>query len=115
MLTKEYLVERLKEFAIEPDAILMVHSSLKALGPIDGGAETVIATVEETVKDGTLVFPALLTTNWEEVIAAGWHLNRPSEVGYISEVFRNQEGSVRSMNPTHSVSARGRNAYDIIS
>ena len=115
MLTKEILVERLKEFEIESDSILMVHSSLKALGPIDGGAETVIASVEQTVKDGTLVFPALLMTNWEEVIAAGWHLDRPSEVGYISEVFRNQEGSVRSMNPTHSVSARGRHALDLIS
>lgn len=115
MLTKEYLVERLKEFEIESDSILMVHSSLKALGTIDGGAETVIASVEETVKDGTLVFPALLTTDWEPVIKAGWHLDRPSEVGYISELFRTQEGSIRSMNPTHSVSARGRNALDIIS
>ena len=56
MLTKEFLVEKLKEFEIEKDSILMVHSSLKALGPIDGGAETVISVVEETVKDGTLVF-----------------------------------------------------------
>ena len=115
MLTKEYLKERVAEFGIEKDSILMVHSSLKALGRIDGGAETVIDVVEDAVADGTIVFPALLTTNWAEVIAAGWHLDRPSEVGYISEVFRTQEGSIRSMNPTHSISARGRDALDLIS
>ena len=115
MLTKEYLIERLKEFGIETDSILMVHSSLKALGPIDGGAETVIEVVEDAVKDGTLVFPALLMDEWREVIDAGWHLNRPSQVGYISEVFRNQKGVVRSMNPTHSISARGVYALDLVS
>ncbi len=115
MLTKEYLIERLKEFGIESDSILMVHSSLKALGPIDGGAETVIEVVEDAVKDGTIVFPALLIDEWREVIDAGWHLNRPSQVGYISEVFRNQKGVARSMNPTHSISARGRYALDLIS
>ena len=43
MLTKEILKEALSEFGIEKDSMLIVHSSLKALGKIDGGAETVIS------------------------------------------------------------------------
>ena len=68
MLTKEMLVEALKGFEIEKDSILLVHSSLKALGQIDGGAETVIAALEETVCDGTLVFPTFAQKNWETVM-----------------------------------------------
>ena len=44
-----------------------------------------------------------------------WNLNRPSEVGLISETFRTQKGSLRSDNATHSVAARGKDAEDIIS
>ncbi len=107
MLTKEMLVEALRGFEIEKDSILLVHSSLKALGPIDGGAETVIAALEETVSEGTLVFPTFAQKNWETVME-DWHMDRPSDVGYITEVFRKQEGSLRSDNPTHSVAARGK-------
>lgn len=106
MLTKEMLVEALRGFHIEKDSILLVHSSLKALGPIDGGAETVIAALEETVSEGTLVMPTFAQKNWETVMQ-DWHMDRPSDVGYITEVFRTQKGSLRSDNPTHSVAARG--------
>lgn len=113
MLTKEMLVEALKGFEIEKDSILLVHSSLKALGQIDGGAETVISALEETVCDGTLVFPTFAQKNWETVME-DWHMDRPSDVGYITEVFRKQEGSLRSDNPTHSVAARGKHAAALV-
>lgn len=109
MLTKEMLVEALKGFDIEKDSILLVHSSLKGLGQIDGGAETVIAALEETVSEGTLVLPTFASKNWETVME-DWHMDRPSDTGYITEVFRKQEGSIRSDNPTHSVAARGKHA-----
>ena len=109
MLTKEMLVEALRGFEIEKDSILLVHSSLKGLGQIEGGAETVIAALEETVSEGTLVLPTFASQNWESVME-DWHMDRPSDVGYITEVFRKQEGSIRSDNPTHSVAARGKYA-----
>ena len=109
MLTKEMLVEALRGFEIEKDSILLVHSSLKGLGQIEGGAETVIAALEETVSEGTLVLPTFASKNWETVME-DWHMDRPSDTGYITEVFRKQEGSIRSDNPTHSVAARGKHA-----
>ena len=112
MLTKEYLIEQLKKFNIEPNSILLVHSSLKALGRIDGGAETVIAALKETVCDGTLVMPTLSSKNWETVFE-DWSLDRPSDTGFITETFRLQPGSLRSDNETHSVAANGVYAEDI--
>ena len=64
--------------------------------------------------EGTLAFPTLSSKNWATVFE-DWHLDRPSDVGLISETFRKQEGTVRSDNPTHSVAARGKWAADIVS
>jgi len=113
MLTKEMLTQALACFGIEKDSILLVHSSLKALGQIEGGAQTVIAALEETVCDGTLVMPTLSQQNWETVFE-DWHMDRPSDVGYITECFRKQKGSLRSDDPTHSVAARGKHAARIV-
>lgn len=103
----------LDSFGIERDAILLTHSSLKGLGRIEGGAETVIRAIEETVPEGTVVFPTLSQKNFETAFE-DWSLDRPSDVGLITEVFRKQEGSIRSDNPTHSVAARGRHAKDLV-
>ena len=52
---------------IEKDAILLTHSSLKSCGKIEGGAEGVIDAIVDTVPDGTVVFPALVHTNWADI------------------------------------------------
>ena len=112
-VTKEDMRRALDSFGIEKDAILLTHSSLKACGVIEGGPFGVIEALEATVPDGTLVFPTLSQKNWRTVFE-DWHMDRPSDVGLISETFRTQPGSLRSDNPTHSVSARGRDAKDIV-
>lgn len=113
MLVKNEIIKALQKFDIEDNAILLVHSSLKALGYIDGGAETVIEALEETVPKGTLVMPTLSQKNWETVFE-DWTLDRPSDVGFITETFRKQKGSLRSDNATYSVAARGVHAADLV-
>lgn len=119
MENKEYTVSRddmrraLDSFGTEKDAIILTHSSLKSCGVIEGGAEGVIEAISDTIPEGTVVFPTLAKTNWATVYE-DWHMDRPSEVGFISETFRKQEGSLRSDNATHSVAARGRDAADIV-
>ena len=112
-LTKEMIISALEEFGIESDSILLVHSSLKALGYIDGGADTVIDSLKSIVSEGTLVMPTLSQKNWETVFE-DWSLDRPSDTGLITETFRLREGSLRSDNATHSVAAAGKHAADIV-
>ncbi len=112
MLTYCEIVKKLKQTGIESNSILLVHSSLKALGKIDGGAETVIAALKDTVEGGTLVMPTLSFTNWETVFE-DWSLDRPSDTGFITETFRRQPNVLRSDNETHSVAACGVHAADI--
>ena len=113
MLTLNEMKECLRTLDIEPNSILLVHSSLKALGQIEGGAEAVIEALESVVPEGTLVMPTFSQKNWETVFE-DWHMDRPSDTGLITETFRRQAGSVRSDNPTHSVASRGRFAEDLV-
>ena len=113
ILTKDTINNALNSFEIEKNSILLVHSSLKALGYIEGGADTVIDSLSELVPNGTLVMPTLSQKNWETVFE-DWSLDRPSDTGFITETFRLREGSLRSDNATHSVAASGKHASDIV-
>jgi aminoglycoside 3-N-acetyltransferase len=110
MVTKSDIIKSFKELGIEPTDILLVHSSLKSFGTVDGGAETVIEALKEVVCDGTLVMPALRQRNWQDAYK-DWDINNtPSDVGLITETFRKSAGVLRSNQETHSVCAFGKHA-----
>jgi len=95
---------------VEPGDILLVHSSFKSLGPVDGGAETVISGLLDAVgAEGTLVLPTFCQKEFEHAYET-WHLDKHSDVGYLTNYFRKREGSIRSDQATHSVAACGKKA-----
>lgn len=104
------IVKSFRELGINEDDTIIVHSSLKSFGHVDGGAEAVIEGLKQVVCDGTLVFPAFRTTTFYNAYK-DWDINKtPSDVGYITEVFRQSKGVYRSNQATHSVCAYGKNA-----
>ncbi|MCQ2249380.1 MAG: GNAT family N-acetyltransferase [Treponema sp.] len=59
-VTKEELKNALVELGVTPGMSLEVHSSLKSFGRVEGGAQTVIDALKETVTDeGSIFMPAL--------------------------------------------------------
>lgn len=114
LVTMKDMRQALDSFGIEKDAILLTHASMKALGHIEGGPEAVIQAIVDTVPEGTVVFPTLSQKNFDTALQ-DWSMDRPSDVGLITEIFRLQPGSLRSDNPTHSVAARGKHAADLVS
>lgn len=88
---------------------VMMHSSYKSLGGVEGGIETLVSAILSVIGDsGTLLVPTL-TYKFVTVDNPVFdYLNTPSCVGAVSEYVRNMEGSMRSIHPTHSVSAIGR-------
>jgi aminoglycoside 3-N-acetyltransferase len=89
--------------------VVLMHSSYKALGPVAGGIETVIAALIETVGDtGTLLVPAL--SYMQEPRHVHDTRSTPSCIGAIAEYFRLRPGTRRSLHPTHSVCGIGHHA-----
>jgi len=119
--TKESLVKDLIELGINTRSILLVHSSLKSLGYVEGGAPTVIDALSEVVgKEGTVVVPTFTwcfvpeKANPDFSRQGPFDLRKtPSTTGLITETLRCQKEAQRSFHPIHSVTAIGAQAEDI--
>ncbi|MBE5876801.1 MAG: AAC(3) family N-acetyltransferase [Lachnospiraceae bacterium] len=109
MHTRETLVEDIRRLGVAKDDILLVHSSMKAIGEVDGGADTVLDALTEAVCDGMLILP---THTWS-VMSNEYPIYDPEKepacVGILPNLFRKREGVMRSLHPTHSVAAYSKN------
>ena len=110
MVTREDIRQAAQAVGICEGDILLVHSSFKSLGPVDGGAETVIAGLMDALgTGGTLVLPTFAQKNFSEAYET-WYMDKPSDTGWLTEYFRTRPGSYRSDQATHSVAAAGAKA-----
>ncbi len=110
MVTKNDITSAAKALGIEQGDSLLIHSSFKSFGGVDGGAATVICGFMEAIgEEGTLLFPTLCQNDWEHVYE-NWHLDAESDVGYLTNYFRKLSLAKRSDQATHSVAAMGRDA-----
>jgi len=115
MYRKADLKKHLEQLGVLPQDTLLVHSSMKAIGPVEGGADAVLDAFSEYLAEGLLVLP---THTWAQ-INAEYNIfdveNEPSCVGLLTNLFRKRPGVVRSWHPTHSVAALGRDAREFAS
>ena len=113
-MVNERLMADLQKLGLREGDTVLMHSSLSSLGYVDGGAETVIDSLLDVLKEGTLLVPAL-TYNPSCETKYFSVKETPSCVGTISEYFRKRPDVMRSMHPTHSVCGKGRYAEEILS
>lgn len=86
----------------------MVHSSLSSMKLVPGGPETVIRGFLKALGErGALLLPALSYRYVHAMNPVFDVLRTPSNIGRIPEYFRTRPGTMRSVNPTHSVSGVG--------
>jgi len=107
MHTTASLMIQMSEMGLNPKGTVLVHSSLKSIGDVQGGADTVLNAMAEYMSKGLLVLP---THTWSYINADNPRfsvLDSPSCVGILPELFRKRNGVVRSWHPTHSVAALG--------
>lgn len=87
---------------------VLIHSSYKSMGGLDGGIATLIDALMSVIGErGTLIAPTLSFKTVTPENPTFNYLETPSCVGAISEFIRNHEASVRSIHPTHSCSVLG--------
>ena len=116
--TEQSIADDLAALGVESGDVLFTHASYKSLGPVAGGAESVIRAMERTVgRDGTLLMPSFtLSSRDRDERARLWDReNSASTVGWLTECFRALPGTVRSDHYSHSVCARGNRAEYFVS
>lgn len=128
--TVESLSADFKKLGVQKGMTIIVHSSLKSLGWVCGGAVAVVESLMDVVgEEGTIVMPTHSSdlsepSYWENppVPAEWWETIRnkmpPFDpkttptfgMGKIVECFRTYEGVKRSYHPTSSFAAWGKNS-----
>ncbi|WP_425403006.1 AAC(3) family N-acetyltransferase [Hwanghaeella sp.] len=98
------------DLGIRPGDRLCVHSRLLSFGRVEGGPETLLSALQETVSDsGTLCFPTF-TMNLDANTAYSVTESEPYLMGALSQLVYKRDGAVRSACPMHSYAAIGRDA-----
>lgn len=109
-LTQDDIVRGLRELGLTAGESLIVHSSMRHLGPIEGGADAVIDAILEVIgPEGNLVLP---TFNYVNPVPSPYFdpETTPGRTGILPEVGRRRPGALRSLHPTHSVTVIGPDA-----
>ena len=112
MVSKKTLMEDLARIGIDPHGTLLCHLSMKAIGPVDGGADAVLDALTEYMKDGLLVIPSHTWANVNDEQPVFDRASTPVCVGLLPEMFRKRPGVIRSNHPTHSLCAIGADAAE---
>jgi aminoglycoside 3-N-acetyltransferase len=113
LVTHNDITAGLRGLGLRAGAGVVVHSSLKSFGRVEGGAATVIAALMEVLTPkGTLLMPSFNHNAIVEPGGAGYYdpLQTPTSNGAIPDLFWRMPGVARSLDPTHAVAAWGRNA-----
>ena len=107
MLTKDDLVKGFQGLGLAAGDVVLVHSSYKSLGPVDGGPQTVVdALLEVLTPAGTLIMP---TFNFNFNKGEPWDVrNTPSHMGVLTEIVRTNPESRRVFHPFYSFALLGK-------
>lgn len=109
IVTREDVASELHKAGVNRGDNLLVHSSLSAMGWVEGGADAVIDGILDVIEsEGTVMVPTFnywATEIFDPQITCGL-------TGAISETLRRRSMAVRSLHPTHSVSAIGTHASE---
>lgn len=112
--TKAELKEQLSEMGLKATDAIMVHSSMKSIGNVEGGADTVVDAFMEFFSEGLFMTPTHTWAQMGEEHSLFHPQEEPACVGIIPNIFMHKEGVVRSLHPTHSIAAYGPKATSYI-
>jgi aminoglycoside N3'-acetyltransferase len=125
------LADDVRRLGVRLGDVVMVHASLRKVGPVAGGADGVLGALEAVVgAEGTLLMTVGAQDDW------GWVNDRPEadrplllrdaepfdclltpadpEVGVLAEVFRTRPGTLVSDHPEGRFAASGRLASVLV-
>ena len=114
MYTKNDIKDQLKKMGIVPSDTVIIHTSFKAVGEVEGGPDAFIDAFCEYLSEGLFLVP---TQTWANVNKSSPVYDpRTTEpcIGLIPRTAYKREDGIRSLHPTHSMWAHGRGAEEFI-
>ncbi|MEM9489786.1 MAG: AAC(3) family N-acetyltransferase, partial [Myxococcota bacterium] len=106
-ISTDQLVEQLHDLGVRRGTALVVHTSFRAVRPVEGGPLGLIAALRTALgADGTLIMPTM--TDGQSVFDPA--ATPTVDMGITAELFWRQPGVVRSTHPGGSFAAQGRHA-----
>jgi aminoglycoside 3-N-acetyltransferase len=109
MLTFEQLLDGFRSLGVTGGDTLLVHSSYKSFGEVDGGPATVNRALEAALgAEGTLIMP---TFNFDFNKGSPWDVRTtPSKMGVLTELVRTDPRAKRVFHPFYSFAILGKHA-----
>ncbi len=93
---------------------ILIHSSMKSIGNVEGGANTVLDVLMDFFKHGLLLLPTHSWKNINEFNPVFDHNKTESCVGILTNLFMKRKGVIRSFHPTHSMAGYGKNVEEYL-
>ena len=109
IVREKEIVTGLRDLGISSASTILVHSAMSSFGHVEGGANAVIRALLDTVPDGNVIVPTLTgaASDGPENPPVFDVRSTPCWTGIVPETFRKRKDALRSLHPTHSVSAIG--------
>ena len=110
MIRREQLVDDLRALGIGAGDTVMVHASLRRIGPIEGGAATLVATLGEVAGTSMMTLGAIEQDEFDPQPFDALVTPADPDIGVLAEVFRTTPGTLVSDHPEGRFGARGERA-----
>ena len=112
MFTKKDLTAHIAALGIKPTDTVMIHTSMRAIGEVEGGTDGVIDAFRDYLTDGLFLVP---THTWAAVTE-----DQPvydvrttvPDIGALPRAAAFRTDGIRSLHPTHSMWGVGKDAAD---
>lgn len=114
MVTQKDIIDFLSELNISHSDTVLIHTSLRSIGGLDGGADMLIDAFKEYLYKGLFIIP---THTWENVTKNNPYYNvrtTPSCIGALPQLAVTRSDGVRSLHPTHSIKVYGKRAESFV-
>jgi len=106
---KDDLTDDFRNLGIKKTDNVFIHSSMKSIGEVEGGADTVLDVFcEYLAENGNIALPSHSWASINDEHNIFDPAKEPSCVGILTEIFRKRGGVLRSLHPTHSISIAGK-------
>jgi aminoglycoside 3-N-acetyltransferase len=110
VVSKEQITAELHRLGVAPGDLLIAHSSLRAFGWVEGGAEAVVDALLAAVgPTGTVMVPTFNHGTAKVYDPAATR----STNGAVTEALRKRPEAIRSMHPSHPYAAIGPRAEEL--